>query len=78
MRIVAATHQDLEAMIRDGRFRPTCIIGSTSSASARLLLRECREDIFELALHFLRVHAVGVGKETTQIDDEAIEALTGG
>ena len=27
-------------------------------------------------MHFLRVHAVGVGKETTQIDDEAIEALT--
>ena len=39
-------------------------------------LRERREDIFELALTFLRRYAERSGKAIAQLDDEAIEALT--
>lgn len=76
VRIVAATHQDLEAMIRDGRFRADLYYRLNVISLRAPSLRERRDDIFELALHFLRVHAAAAGKEVTRIDDEAIEALT--
>ena len=38
-------------------------------------MRERKEDIFELAFHFLNVHARNVGKNVSHLDDAAIEAL---
>jgi DNA-binding NtrC family response regulator len=38
-------------------------------------LRERRDDIFELAIHFLNEYARRVGKNVTRIDEAAIEAL---
>src|SRR5262249_31496522 len=38
-------------------------------------LRERREDIFELALYFLKLHAERTGKLVTHLDPEAVEAL---
>src|SRR5581483_11201226 len=38
-------------------------------------LRDRREDIAELALHFLRLHGQRCGKNVTQIEDDALALL---
>ncbi len=38
-------------------------------------LRDRKDDIFELAVHFLGQHARRVGKTVTHLDDETVEAL---
>jgi DNA-binding NtrC family response regulator len=75
VRIVAATHQDLEALIRAGRFREDLYYRLNVISLRTPALRERKEDIFELAVHFLGHHARRAGKAVTHLDDEAIEAL---
>jgi len=75
VRILAATHQDLEAMIRAGRFREDLYYRINVFSLRTPPLRERREDIFELAVHFLGRHAERIGKAVTHLDEEAVEAL---
>ena len=75
VRILAATHQDLEALIRTGRFRADLYYRLNVISLRTPALRERREDIFELAVHFLGHHARRVGKPVTRLEDDAIEAL---
>ena len=75
VRIVAATHQDLEALIAAGRFREDLYYRLNVISIRAPSLRERREDIFELALHFLGVHSQRAGKVLTGLDDAAIEVL---
>ncbi|HEX8201343.1 MAG TPA: sigma 54-interacting transcriptional regulator, partial [Isosphaeraceae bacterium] len=75
VRIVAATHQDLEALIRAGRFREDLYYRLNVISLRCPALRERKEDIFELAVHFLGHHARRAGKAVSHLDDEAIEAL---
>ncbi len=75
VRIVAATHQDLEGLIREGKFREDLYYRLNVISIRTPALRERREDIFELAVHFLIQHARRVGKPVTHLDDSAIEAL---
>jgi transcriptional regulator with GAF, ATPase, and Fis domain len=75
VRILAATHQDLEALIRGGRFREDLYYRLNVICLQTPALRERREDIFELALHFLSVHAQRTDKLVTHLDPEAVEAL---
>ncbi|MDR3635686.1 MAG: sigma 54-interacting transcriptional regulator [Isosphaeraceae bacterium] len=75
VRIVAATHQDLEAMIRSGRFREDLYYRLNVFSLRTPSLRERREDIFELAVHFLRRQTQRIGKPVTHLDDDAVEAL---
>ena len=75
VRILAATHQDLEALIRAGRFREDLYYRLNVFFLTTPALRERREDIFELALHFLNVHAQRTGKLLTHLDPEAVDAL---
>jgi transcriptional regulator with GAF, ATPase, and Fis domain len=75
VRILAATHQDLEAMIRAGRFREDLYYRINVFSLRTPPLRERKEDIFELAVHFLGRHAQRIGKAVTHLDDEAVEAL---
>src|SRR5207237_9473625 len=75
VRIIAATHQDLEAMIRAGRFREDLYYRINVFSLRTPPLRERKEDIFELAVHFLGRHAQRLGKAVTHLDDEAVEAL---
>jgi DNA-binding NtrC family response regulator len=75
VRIVAATHQDLEALIRAGRFREDLYYRLNVICLHAPALRERREDIFELAVYFLDVHARRTGKPVTHLEPEAVEAL---
>ncbi len=75
VRILAATHQDLEALIRAGRFREDLYYRLNVFFLTTPALRDRREDIFELALHFLSMHAQRTGKLLTHLDPEAVDAL---
>jgi transcriptional regulator with GAF, ATPase, and Fis domain len=75
VRILAATHQDLEGLIRAGRFREDLYYRLNVIFLSTPALRERREDIFELALYFLNLHAERTGKLVTHLDPEAVEAL---
>ncbi len=77
VRILAATHQDLEELIRQGRFREDLFYRINGITIEVPPLRARREDVAELALHFLRLHAQQCGKAVTQIDDDALMALKG-
>jgi DNA-binding NtrC family response regulator len=76
VRIVAATHRDLPALIRLGRFREDLYYRLNVISIVSPPLRERRDDVFELAIAFLRRYAGRSGKPITHLDDDAIEALT--
>jgi transcriptional regulator with GAF, ATPase, and Fis domain len=75
VRVVAATHQDLEALIRQGRFREDLYYRLNVLPVAVPPLRERAEDVPELALHFLRIYGQRAGKPGLQIDDDALASL---
>ncbi len=76
VRIVAATHQPLEERVREGKFRED-LFHRLNVIRLRLPpLRERREDIAELARHFLSVCARGVGVPVKRISDQAMQILT--
>src|SRR3954447_7886746 len=77
VRIVAATHRDLEGMIRSGRFREDLFFRLNVLPIFAPPLRERVEDIPELIQHFLRVYNHRIGKAITGIDDDALAALKG-
>jgi transcriptional regulator with GAF, ATPase, and Fis domain len=75
VRIVAATHQDIEALIQAGRFREDLYYRLNVIPLQTPALRQRREDIFELAVFFLDRHAARTGKMLTHIEPEAVELL---
>jgi transcriptional regulator with GAF, ATPase, and Fis domain len=77
VRIVAATHQDLEKLIQQGRFRDDLFYRLNVLPIRVPPLRERVEDIAELALHFLRLHAKRTGKPVATLDDDALALLKG-
>jgi len=76
VRLVAATHQNLEELIRQGRFREDLFYRLNVISLCCPPLRDRREDIFELSLYFLRTFAAQSGKAPSRIEEEAIEVLT--
>lgn len=78
VRVVAATNQDLERLMKEGKFREDLFFRLNVITLRTPPLRERKEDIAELAQHFLREYAVKCGKPMlTQIDDEVLAALKG-
>ena len=76
VRIVAATHQPLEERVQEGKFRED-LFHRLNVIRLRLPpLRERREDIPELARHFLNLSARGLGVPVKRLSDEAVEALS--
>jgi transcriptional regulator with GAF, ATPase, and Fis domain len=75
VRVIAATHQDLEKLIAQGRFREDLYYRLNVITVPMPPLRERTEDILELALHFLMRSAQKCGKRITHIDPEALAAL---
>lgn len=75
VRIVAATHQPLEERVQEGKFRED-LFHRLNVIRLRLPpLRERKEDIPELARHFLNLSARGLGVPVKRLSDEALDAL---
>jgi transcriptional regulator with GAF, ATPase, and Fis domain len=75
VRLIAATHQNLEELIRQGRFREDLFYRLNVISLLCPNLRQRREDIFELSLHFLHVYARQAGKNIVRIEEDALETL---
>ncbi len=75
VRILAATHQNLEELIATGRFREDLYYRLNVIHLPVPTLRERKEDILDLALHFLRTHGRKTGKLVTHLDPETVSAL---
>ncbi len=75
VRVVTATHQDLERLITEGRFREDLYYRLNVISVMLPPLRERMEDIYELAIHFLRKSTQRVGKRILDIDSDALAVL---
>ena len=75
VRVIAATHQNLEQRVQEGTFRED-LFHRLNVIRLRLPpLRERREDIPVLTRHFLQQSAQQLGVEAKRISDSAIELL---
>jgi len=76
VRVIAATHQDLEARVREGLFRDD-LYHRLNVIRLRLpSLRERREDIPVLARHFLAKSARDLGVEAKRLSDGTMSFLS--
>jgi two-component system nitrogen regulation response regulator GlnG len=75
VRVIAATHQDLEQRVREGAFRED-LFHRLNVIRLRLpALRERREDIPMLTRHFLQRSAQDLGVESKRISDASLSLL---
>ncbi len=76
VRVIAATHQDLEQRVKEGGFRED-LFHRLNVIRLRLpALRERREDVFMLTRHFLQQSAKQLGVEHKRISDPALQQLS--
>ncbi|MEN9373233.1 MAG: hypothetical protein RIR79_785 [Pseudomonadota bacterium] len=75
VRVIAATHQNLEQRVKDGVFRED-LFHRLNVIRLRLpALRERKEDISMLTRHFLQKSAQQLGGETKRLSDAALACL---
>jgi DNA-binding NtrC family response regulator len=75
VRIIAATNRNLDQLVEEGRFREDLYYRLNVVAIHLPPLRERREDIAALSRYFLRKHSVAVGRNVTEISEEAQRKL---
>ena len=76
VRVIAATHQNLEERVKTGSFRED-LFHRLNVIRLRLpALRERREDVFMLTRHFLQQSAKQLGVEPKRISDAALQQLS--
>ena len=76
VRVIAATHQDLEQRVKDGGFRED-LFHRLNVIRLRLpALRERREDVFMLTRHFLQQSAKQLGVDPKRISEAALQQLS--
>ncbi|MFN0196318.1 MAG: sigma 54-interacting transcriptional regulator, partial [Planctomycetaceae bacterium] len=75
VRLIAATHQSLEKLIANGRFREDLYYRLNVVSLELPPLRERREDIFELVWHFLKRACHRTGKRLLHLEPEVVESL---
>jgi two-component system, NtrC family, response regulator HydG len=75
VRVVAATNQGLVQMVREKRFREDLYYRLNVITITVPPLRERREDIRVLALHFLRVYSTKNNRRLEGLSDDAVRRL---
>jgi DNA-binding NtrC family response regulator len=75
LRIISATNRDLEAMVREGRFRSDLYFRLRIVSIVVPALRTRGDDILLLARHFLAAHGRRYGKPALRFSAEAERAL---
>ena len=76
VRVIAATHQDLEQRVKEGSFRED-LYHRLNVIRLRLpALRERREDVFMLTRHFLQQSARQLGVDPKRISEAALRQLS--
>ncbi|MBK6743195.1 MAG: nitrogen regulation protein NR(I) [Hydrogenophilales bacterium] len=75
VRVIAATHQNLEERVRQGLFREDLFHRLNVIRIKLPALRERREDIPLLARHFLQKSAKDLGVEMKQVSEDTLKAL---
>jgi len=75
IRLIAATNRDLEAMVQKGEFREDLYYRVHIVPIRLPALRERKEDVPDLAMHFLKKHREGTGCRATTISAEAMDLL---
>jgi two-component system, NtrC family, nitrogen regulation response regulator GlnG len=76
VRVIAATHQNLEDRVRQGQFREDLFHRLNVIRIKLPSLRERHEDIPLLVRHFLQKSARDLGVEAKQVSDDAIRVLS--
>src|SRR5690606_40028023 len=76
IRISAATHRDLEAMVKDKAFREDLYYRLAVVPSRTPSRRERRDDIPVLAEHFLRKKAAKLSMKSPRLAPETIACLS--
>ncbi|HUZ46799.1 MAG TPA: sigma-54 dependent transcriptional regulator [Terriglobia bacterium] len=76
-RIIAATNRNLDQLMREGKFREDLYYRLKVIPVVCPPLRERKEDIEELAMHFMHRAALAAGREVRGISSEALAALEG-
>ena len=75
VRVVTATNQDLEALVREKRFREDLFYRINVIPIKLPPLRDRKEDITHLAWHFFDRYKLEMGKKLSGISDEAMAVL---
>lgn len=75
VRIIAATHQNLESRVQSGDFREDLFHRLNVIKIHLPSLRERKEDIHQLAKHFLTLAAAELSVETKSLHKKAVEFL---
>jgi formate hydrogenlyase transcriptional activator len=75
VRLVTATHRDLPELVKQNRFRLDLFYRLHVVPIHLPALRERREDIAPLVMHFVEVHAQRMGKRIVQVPPETMKAF---
>src|SRR5437870_2553258 len=75
VRVIAATHRDLESAIQEKQFREDLYYRLSVMVITLPPLRERKEDIPELVAYFLKKYAPEMGGATASIQSDALDLL---